>query len=60
MKSILKSESKQIRLWLPNELFAAISEQKFKEKNVDEDLRDYAMTLLKEGLQSRKIKSKSV
>lgn len=60
MKKELKTQGKQIRLWLPNELFASMAEQKFKEKNVEEDLRDYAMTLIKEGLQSRKIKSKSV
>jgi len=60
MKQNLKTESKQIRIWLPNELFAAISEQKYKEKNVEDNLRDYAMTLIKEGLESRKIKSKSV
>lgn len=57
MKENLKTDAKQIRLWLPNELFAAIAEQKFKEKNVEDDLRDYAMTLLQEGLQSRKSKS---
>lgn len=57
MKENLKTDTKQIRLWLPNELFAAIAEQKFKEKNVEDDLRDYAMTLLQEGLQSRKSKS---
>lgn len=54
MENVLKSETKQIRLWLSNELYAAIAEQKFSEKNVEDDLRDYALMLLEEGLKSRK------
>lgn len=54
MENVLKSDTKQIRLWLSNELYAAIAEQKFAEKNVEDDLRDYALILLEEGLKSRK------
>lgn len=45
--------TKQIRLWLPNDLYAAIAELKFKEKNVNQDLRDYTIDLIKEGLASK-------
>jgi hypothetical protein len=53
MQEILTKETKQIRLWLPNDLYAEIAELKFKEKNVSQDIRDYTIVLIQEGLEAR-------
>jgi hypothetical protein len=57
MQTKTQIDTKQIRLWLPNDLYAAIGQLKFAEKNVKQDIRDFAIELIEEGLQARNKKN---
>ena len=53
MQGNIEKEMRQIRLWIDEELFYRLEQQRIKEKKINDDVRTFSMELIKEALELR-------